>query len=111
MATMNVNQSAAFAGLGTASAVVPTAQMVRVEVKSTIPQGSAFKIEVKLNSTSKLISGGDVTDPTPTQQSLGGVVYIPCAALDVINVIFTSTAAVDAVPNACKSVIALTTEL
>jgi len=119
--SLQINNSNVFAGLGTATYVVPTGvatSLYTVQVKSTIPAQlgqsydssslvgqSALQIQVKKNTVAQLTVGGSATNPTPTQQSIGGSVVLSLAAGDQLDVVFSSANAVDAVPNAVKSII------
>lgn len=119
--SLQMNTSTVFAGLGTSTFTVVTAGLYTVQIKSTIPclaagssnnstvtaGGSALQIVVNNNGSPVLTVGGSGANPTPTQQSIGGSVVIQAAAADVITVVLTSANAVDALPNAVKSIINL----
>lgn len=119
--SLQLNNSNVFAGLGTATFTVVTAGLYTVAFKSTLPYlaagslgdstvtagGSALQVVVNLNGSAKLTVGGSATNPTPTQASMGSSVVISCAASDIITVVLTSANAVDAVPNAVKTIINL----
>jgi len=109
--------SNAVAGLGTFSYTVVSDGMYSVECKSTLPYesgtynnssvtpsvASALQIEIKQNSTSKVLVGGSASNPTPTQPSLAAATKLQCVAGDVINVILSSANAIDNQPNSVKS--------
>lgn len=118
--SLQLNSSTPFAGLGTATFNVLTAGLYTVDCQSTIPYNasgnslrtdqtspfaSALQIVINLNGGPVLTVGGASTNPTPTQPSLGGRTVILCAASDVITVVLSSANAVDATPNAVKSII------
>lgn len=118
---LQLNTSTPFAGLGTATYTIVTTGIYTVSVKSTIPYiaagtsnnstvttgGSALQIVINQNGSPILTSGGVSTNPTPTQPSLGARISFQATAADVITVVFSSANAVDAVPNAVKSIINL----
>lgn len=123
--SLQINNSTVFAGLGTASFTVITTGLYTLGFKSTIPAivagskndstatagGSALQVVVNQDTgggpVAKLTVGGAATNPTPTQQSIGGRVTLQCTAGDVLTVVLTSANAVDAVPNAVKTTINL----
>ncbi len=118
---LNTNQSTPFAGLGTWTYTVPTTGTYTVDCQATVPneQGasgtttapqpvqSALQIVINLNGSPQVTVGGAANDPTPTQPSLGARATLQCTATDVITVVLTSSAAVDAAPNAVKGIINL----
>lgn len=71
--------------------------------------------QVPTNGQEIELSGGEVTysngggteNPSPTQKSLGCVGYFSCQAGNLINVVLSSSSAVDALPNNVKSVIVI----
>lgn len=101
------------AGLGTFQYTVLVAGPYTIECKSTIPvaanspsgQQSNLTINIKQNSTSLVSVGGASTNPTPTQASIGTSAQALFAVNDVIQVVLSSSNAVDSIPNAVKSVI------
>lgn len=107
--TLQINESAAVAGLGTSTYTVisAVAGFISVQVKSTIPLASALQIVINLNGSAQVTSGGAATNPTPTQQSMGAACKLQCAAGDVITVVLSSANAVDSQPNGVKSIINL----
>lgn len=111
-----INASSVFAGLGTAECIIVTAGMYSVEVQASIPYvasgspynsddaaayGSALSLVVNLNGAPALT----LTAPAPNQPMVAGKVQFSCAAGDSITVVLTSSAAVDAAPNAIKTMI------
>ncbi len=62
---------------------------------------SGLVITTKLNSTVKQVA----SNPTPTQPSLGSSVRFQATAGDVITVVASSIAPVDALPNAIKGIV------
>jgi hypothetical protein len=105
--TINLNQSQSVAGLQTVTWTAAAAGPITVQCESTIPLASALQIVINQNGSPVVTSGGSATNPTPTQQSLGAQANISCAASDVITVVLSSANAVDALPNAVKSVVSL----
>lgn len=118
-ASLQLNSSSPFAGLGTAQLTVPSAGLYTVAVESFIPYQasgssasssstagqSGLQIQIQKNAVAQLTTGGAANNPTPTQATLGAKVSLQCAANDVLAVVFSSANAVDAVPNAVKSII------
>lgn len=119
--SLQLNTSTVFAGLGTSTFTVITAGLYTVQFKATLPYlaagspgnstvtsgGSALQVVINQNGSPVLTAGGASTNPTPTQPSLGGSVVISAAASDVITVVLSSANAVDALPNAVKTIINL----
>lgn len=120
--SIQLNSSTVFAGLGTSSFTVVTAGLYTLAVQSTIPynasgsslrsdqtspNASALQIVVNQNGSPVLTLGGTGANPSPTQPAIGGSVRIQAAAADVIAVVLSSANAVDATPNAVKTVINL----
>lgn len=105
--SIQVNTSAAVAGLGTTTFNVVSAGEYKVECKSFIPLNSALQIIIKLNGSAQVTVGGAAANPTPTQQIMSAGAILLCAASDVITVVLSSANAVDNVPNSVKSVINL----
>ena len=94
-----------FNGLGNISLTIPSAGEVSFNVQSSIPtlsQGStansALVIVIKQNGS---------TVYTGTAGSTGAQTSFVCAAADVIQFVFSSSAAVDQPLNAIKSVISV----
>ncbi len=67
------------------------------------PVASELEVQIKQNSTVLATYGV----PTPTQPIMGGSAQVYAAANDVLSVVFSSLSAVDAAPNAVKSIINL----
>lgn len=100
----NFNQNSVFSGLGSYSTTVPFAGTYFVEGKSTIPT---------------LVNGGGVSALLAVINLNGSPVYtgiagnegfrcdVACAALDVIQIVLSSSAAADQPANSIKTVIAL----
>lgn len=103
--TLHLNTSNPFAGLGTSTLTILSAGMYTFEVKTTLPLGSGVQIVINQNGSPLVTSGGVATEPTPTQPSIGASTAVNCAAADVMTVVLSSSNAVDALPNAVKSVI------
>lgn len=108
---LNLNQSQSVAGLGTSTYTVPASVTglipLTVEVKSTIQPGSGLEIVINQNGSPIVDNGGDSDNPSATQLSIGAVARLSCAAADVITVVLSSSAAIDALPNSVKSTINL----
>lgn len=100
----NFNQTEVFQGLGTLAIGVPDAATYNVDVKSTIPTlingggVSALVIVIKVNATTKY---------TGSAGNMGAWAQVTCSAGDTINVVFSSSNAVDSALNAVKSVVAV----
>lgn len=105
--SLQLEGNSVVSGLGTFTYTVLAANRLEVQVKSTIPAGSGLLIVINNNGSPLVSSGGDSTNPTPTQPSLGASTIANFAAADVITVVLSSSNAVDALPNAVKSVISL----
>jgi len=103
--SIKVNQSAAYAGLGTSTLTVQATGDYFISVQSTIPAGSALKQVINSNSVALATLGGDANDPTPTQPSIAVSTQSYFVAGDMITVVLSSSNSVDSVPNAVKSVI------
>ena len=118
---LQLNESTPFVGLGTATFTVVIPGIYTVAVSSTIPfnQGTSFRADqapaftsalqtvVNQNGSPVMTLGGVSANPTATQPAVSGQVRIECAATDVITVVFSSSSAADATPNAVKSIINL----
>lgn len=104
---LQINAGNPIAGLGTFEYTNLSAGFITVDIKTTLPLGSALQILIKKNGSTLITLGGVATNPTPTQLSMGGGVKVNCAAADVIGVVLSSANAVDALPNAVKSNITL----
>lgn len=104
--TLNVNQAASVAGLGTSSYNVVTAGFYTVACQSTLPNNSGLQIAINKNGSPVITAiGGATANPTPTQPSIGTSARVQCAAADLLQVVLTSSAAADNLPNGVKSVI------
>ena len=111
----NVNQTANVNGLGTFSSTIAVAGPYTVNVNSTIPgsvdsegtQQSNLQIQIKQNNTVLVTVGGSTQNPTPSQGSIGCGYSFQAAANDVVHVVFSSSNAIDSVPNKVKSQINL----
>lgn len=103
--SVQLNQAASIAGLGTTTFNVVTAGEYSVGCESTLPQSSALQIVINQNGSPIVTVGGAVTNPTPTQPSLAANAKLACAATDVITVVLSSANAVDGLPNSVKSII------
>ncbi len=114
---LQINESTAFAGLGTLSFTAVTAGPYTVSFKSFIPYiasgmpgdsttttgGSGLQVVINLNASAKLTIGS----PSPTQQIMGGKVNLALVAGDVVTVVLTSSNAVDSGLNAPKTIVNL----
>ena len=103
-----INDSSPLSGLVTTTTTITVAGPYYLSCYSTIPLGSGLQIQVAQNGTPIYTIGGASTNPSATQQSLGGNAYFSAALNDVITCALTSSNAVDALPNAVKSTITLT---
>ena len=99
--SLTADASIPFAGLGTVTYNAAATGIYTVGVQCTIPLASSLQILIKQNASTILT----LSAPTPTQQSLSGSTHFQCTAADVITVVLSSSAAVDSLPNAVKSVI------
>lgn len=104
---LQLNKAIPLEGLGDFTYTVVTAGSYTVGIKSTLPANSALSIVIKQNSTTRLTIGGATGNPTPTQQAIGTSYSQYFAASDVIHVVLSSSASVDALPNSVKSTINL----
>lgn len=68
-----------------------------------VPAASALVVKIKQGSTVL----ATLSNPSPTQQIMGGSVHIQATAADVITVVFSSISVADAALNAVKSIINL----
>ena len=113
------------AGLGTFSYTIPVggAGLYTLSCQSTLPyeQGtynnssvvpsvaSALQIVLSQSGSASvsITIGGSATNPTPTQPSMGTSGRFQCADGDVLSVALSSANAIDAQPNAVKSIVNL----
>lgn len=105
--TLQLNATQPVAGLGTSTYTALVTSAYEVQVQTTLPAGSGVQIVVNKNGTPVVTVGGVAANPTPTQPSIGAQCRIQATATDVINVVLSSSNAVDSQPNAVKSTIAL----
>lgn len=94
---------------------------ITMQIQSTIPrdpgsylfssqtsnQDSNLAIAIKQNATTVVSVGGVTPNPTPSQPSIGTGARLLCSGGDILSAVFSSTAAVDAQPNAVKSTVNL----
>lgn len=91
-----------FQGLGTLTLTAPTAGPYFVEGQSTLPTlsngggASALVVTVNVNGSPKYVGAAGAS---------GFKARLDCAALDVITVVFSSAAAVDAQKNVIKTAV------
>jgi len=97
------NQAGTFAGTGTYTCTIEQAGPYTLEVKSTIPVGSGIQIVLKQNSTTLVTVGGSSQNPAQTQTSISAQAQFTGAVSDSIQVILSSSNAVDSVPNNVKT--------
>lgn len=111
------------AGLGTFTYTIVTSGLYTLGCQSTLPfeQGTynnssvtpsvASALQIVLSqtgsATQSITIGGAATNPTPTQPAMGTSGRFQCVAGDTLNVALTSANAIDAQPNAVKSIVNL----
>lgn len=91
------------AGVTTAAAdgTAATSFTFAVNKTGSYGAGSGLKLQIKNGSTVLLT----LSNPSPSQPLVGGKVITQCTAADVITVVTSSLASVDALPNAVKGVL------
>lgn len=119
--SLRLNSSSPVAGLGTSTYNVLADGIYSVNVQSTLPYtsgssyyssdtmpvDSALQIVINKNGSAQVTVGGATGNPTPSQPILSAGAKLQCVATDVITVVLSSSAAIDAQPNSVKSVINL----
>lgn len=102
MATLKLysDNSDPIEGLNTGTFTVVNPGYYSVQCKSTIQPGSGLQIVINKNGSAQVTNGS----PSASQQSIAANAKFYCAAADVITIVLTSSSAVDAAPNAVKSI-------
>jgi hypothetical protein len=123
--SLQFNTATVVAGLGTQTFTVPPSvlagTMVSVDANFTIPNNrsgssadsaslvgqSGLQIDIQLNTVSQVLVGGASDNPTPQQPTLGCSAKLQVSPGDVIDVVLSSSAAIDAQANSVKGLINL----
>lgn len=116
--SLQLNSSTPCVGLGTQTFNVVTAGLYTVAVTATIPYVASGSSDTSTTAATDPAASGlsivinqngapalTLANPSPTQPSMGGGVRLQCAASDVLTVVFSSSAAADAVRNAVKAIV------